>query len=397
MKETQKSPVFSFLFVLFAPFVVSSWGIWGTRGGTKGKCAKRTQFGQSAATLVPASRLCKTKPNLGGMGRLGKGQCHRRGPSPESGMHKTKPIAGGVWRVGDCAKQTQLPEAESRGAVWQPGRCPGADRAKRTQFGAGGRQRAPGHDRAKQSQFRPRQNEGQVVCTKEVMAHRTRNRLRQNKAKLGQAGASGQERSHIWGGRAGKRNVQKRSQIGVVGRPWAVDGCTNEPDSKWCWARWVPGRQMRKTNPIPGRAGWDAATGAGDDCAKRTQFGPAWAGLGRSYDAKRSQFLDGGLGTAESWTAESAKRTQSWASRQASEGGLCKTKPISAFATEQDTSFFFIQPAASGRVCRSVTWGGPLRRSCVLARRLLASGTLALRGSKSRCRPAITHASCGWS
>jgi hypothetical protein len=48
--------------------------------------------------------------------------------------------------------------------------------------GPGGRESPTGHDGAKQSQFWPRQNEGQVVCGKGVMAHRTCNRLRQNKA-----------------------------------------------------------------------------------------------------------------------------------------------------------------------------------------------------------------------
>jgi hypothetical protein len=48
--------------------------------------------------------------------------------------------------------------------------------------GAGGRETPPGHDGAKQSQFWPEQREGQVPCRKGVMVHRTRNRLRQNKA-----------------------------------------------------------------------------------------------------------------------------------------------------------------------------------------------------------------------
>ena len=40
----------------------------------------------------------------------------------------------------------------------------------------------------------------------------------------------------------------------------------------------------------------------------------------------------------------------------------------------RDACFCFIQPPASGRVWESVALGGSLRRSCVLARRIQASG-----------------------
>jgi len=93
-----------------------------------------------------------------------------------------------------------------------------------------------------------------------------------------------------------------------------------------------------ETNPIPGNAGRDGAAGAwnaGKMCktnpirpglgrsrvprrakdAKRTQFGPAWAGLGhgRAKDAKRTQFpaTPGGTGPQERGTrGKCAKRTQ---------------------------------------------------------------------------------------
>ncbi len=281
-------------------------------------------------------------------------------------LRETKPITGRAgWDAAAGARdagrmrQTKPNRGSRYSVVGSRLEDRGADRAKRTQFGAGGRQRPPGHDRAKQSQFRPRVRRVQVVGRKGVMVYRTCNRLRKNKAKTGQAGASGQVRSRIWGDFAGEWNVQ------------------NEPN----WVRKMSGGDAqptksreggRATSPRCPASGNEANCGRGRrsvntgqmcDIAsmprfgKRTQFGPAWAGFGRSYDAKQ---------------------TQSRAARRTSGGGLCKTKPIPALTTEQDASFSFIDPATSGRVCGSVTWGGPLRRSCVLARRLLASGTLAL-------------------
>ncbi len=84
----------------------------------------------------------------------------------------------------------------------------GNDCAKRTQFGAGGRQRPPGHDDAKQTQFWTRKNEGQVVCTKEVMVNATCNRLRKNKAKRGQGGVFGEQSQD--GGTADNRVKQSQ-------------------------------------------------------------------------------------------------------------------------------------------------------------------------------------------
>jgi hypothetical protein len=52
-------------------------GAWGTRGD----CAKRSQFGGvSGGDAQPTkSRLCETKPNLGGLGQVGKGGHRVRG------------------------------------------------------------------------------------------------------------------------------------------------------------------------------------------------------------------------------------------------------------------------------------------------------------------------------
>ncbi len=79
--------------------------------------------------------------------------------------------------------------------------------------GKGGREAPPGHDGAKQTQFGPRQNEGQVPCRKRVMIHRTCNRLRQNKAKLGRTGVDGQRQSSHVGATSPESGMRKTNPI----------------------------------------------------------------------------------------------------------------------------------------------------------------------------------------
>jgi hypothetical protein len=98
--------------------------------------------------------------------------------------------------------------------------------------GAGGGQTPAGHDGAKQSQFPAELREGQVVCRKGVMVHRTCNRLRKNKANLPARPPRG----------AGRGSHQPSRRCGV----------------------------LRQTNPISGGrlSPWRCK------CAKRTQFQP---------------------------------------------------------------------------------------------------------------------------
>jgi hypothetical protein len=80
------------------------------------KCAKRTQFRPAAGG--GRRELCKTKPNLGGLGHVGKESCCVR---PGRGARDC-----GV-RIADCG----LKQAGR-------GRAPEAKCAKRTQFGPAG-------------------------------------------------------------------------------------------------------------------------------------------------------------------------------------------------------------------------------------------------------------------
>jgi hypothetical protein len=68
------------------------------RHGTRGKCAKQTQFlGKSGGDAQPTKRrLCETKPNLVGLGYLGKGRSS---------------YVGRLRRKVECAKRTQFAPA----------------------------------------------------------------------------------------------------------------------------------------------------------------------------------------------------------------------------------------------------------------------------------------------
>jgi hypothetical protein len=96
------------------------------RHGTRGKCAKQTQFlGKSGGDAQPTKRrLCETKPNLRRLGYLGKGW-----PSH----------VGILGREVKRAKRTQFAPG---GGV-----C-GVKCAKQTQFAAGGRERPSSRPKA---------------------------------------------------------------------------------------------------------------------------------------------------------------------------------------------------------------------------------------------------------
>jgi hypothetical protein len=91
-------------------------------------CAKRTQFRPAAGGGW--KKLCKTKPNLRGLGYVGKG--HRRVGVARSGSEtcKTNPI----WGPG--APRLRIEDCGLKGAG--RGRVPEAKCAKRTQLGPGG-------------------------------------------------------------------------------------------------------------------------------------------------------------------------------------------------------------------------------------------------------------------
>jgi hypothetical protein len=75
--------------------------------------------GIGAGCRGPEGKLCKTKPNLGGLGQVGKGGHGMWAGSPESGMRKTNPIPGGrdtppfhypsFQTDADYAKRSQFP------------------------------------------------------------------------------------------------------------------------------------------------------------------------------------------------------------------------------------------------------------------------------------------------
>ena len=85
------------------------WGFYGFRwgefqvGGVK--CEAREASGQPPYFRLQTShsaegRFCETKPNLGGLGHVGKGGPRVGAAPPRSEMCETKPNLGGLGHVG---------------------------------------------------------------------------------------------------------------------------------------------------------------------------------------------------------------------------------------------------------------------------------------------------------
>ncbi len=143
----------------------------------------------------------------------------------------------------------------------------------------GGQESPPGHDGAKQTQFGPRQNDGQVVCRKGVMAERTCKEHWRNKAKLGQDGKSG---GTVPPGRGLLCDIASMPRFGKQSQFGDADG--QEP---------ALGARPRKRSgsvssplAIPGRAGEAPIRAYCAKLYKQSQF----ADRDRDERAKQSQF-----------------------------------------------------------------------------------------------------------
>jgi hypothetical protein len=221
------------------------------------------------------ARLCETKPiarrAMGGTSALqkrtyGKSNRHQAsakqsqffdcglqiGGRAAAGANRAKRTQfGAAGRVGGrpqgcgarvkCAKRTQFGLGAGTDAT---------KRVKRTQFAPGVRETPSGGDCAKQSQFPPEQREGQALCRKGVMVNPTCNRLSQNKANLSIADCGFRETCGRAAGdarlcetkpisrrrRAGRgpggvghgSNTQNEANFGVLASTWSIQ-CSTIP------------------------------------------------------------------------------------------------------------------------------------------------------------------------
>jgi hypothetical protein len=153
--------------------------IWSGGDSLEVKRAKRTQFrpggqGDGGEKRLTASlQTCKTKPNLGGLGYVGKGGCRAGVAPPGSETCETNPICptgSGRFEIRSKFKWRMTQTAEEVGRGRPTHEEP--KRAKRTQSRPGGVRKAQKEGRA----FRSSQlGTSQPVASKEVVgtAHPT--------------------------------------------------------------------------------------------------------------------------------------------------------------------------------------------------------------------------------
>ncbi len=210
-------------------------------------------------------------PYLRGEQQDGKVKCAKQSQFGSSRAGTPKP------RRVDYAKRTQLPEAGHRGGVSI------ADFGLRIgDWGQACRLRPARANRAKQTQFG-----GLKMCeTNPIRGSPTgvRGSIMQNKAKLGQAGASEPRRSSHVGRPHHKVERAKQTQFPM--------DRISQHSTMLSFHHPNPTAIVQNEPNLAGRPGPQR-----QKCAKRSQL--AWPGPGprRARDAKQTQFLDCGLGT----------------------------------------------------------------------------------------------------